>query len=101
MTTHLTTAEHRAVCGHREKLAESRGAPVSFEEALQDWTAHHAAEWRRARQEASMALQRQEIQRHKWIESEKAQRDLGGAAVMDWIRNHAAGWRDAFEKSQA
>ena len=22
---------------------------------------------------------------HKWIESEKAQRDLGGAALVDWI----------------
>lgn len=25
---------------------------------------------------------------HKWIESEKAERDLGGAALVDWILNH-------------
>jgi hypothetical protein len=27
-----------------------------------------------------------EIQRHKWIESEKARRDVGNAAVADWLR---------------
>ena len=27
-----------------------------------------------------------EIQRHKWIESEKARRDIGNAAVMDWLQ---------------
>lgn len=27
-----------------------------------------------------------EIQRHKWIESEKARRDVGQAAVSDWLR---------------
>ena len=27
-----------------------------------------------------------EIQRHKWIESEKARRDVGHAAVTDWLR---------------
>lgn len=28
---------------------------------------------------------REEIQRHKWIESEKARRDLGYKAVEDWL----------------
>ena len=27
----------------------------------------------------------QDMLKHKWIESEKAQRDLGGAALVDWI----------------
>ena len=27
-----------------------------------------------------------EIQRHKWIESEKARRDVGHVAVADWLR---------------
>lgn len=29
---------------------------------------------------------REEIARHKWIESEKARRDLGQKAVEDWLR---------------
>jgi len=31
----------------------------------------------------------EEIRRHKWIESEKAGRDLGQAAVLDWIERYA------------
>jgi ferredoxin len=30
---------------------------------------------------------------HKWIESEKARRDLGEAALMDWITKYAASFR--------
>ena len=40
-------------------------------------------------------MQRQEILRHKWIESEKAGRDLGQEAVLDWIRRYAALFRKA------
>ena len=34
-------------------------------------------------------LQRREIERHKWIESEKAGRDLGMDAAIDWILKYA------------
>ena len=38
--------------------------------------------------------EREEILRHKWIESEKAGRDIGfERALLDWIRNHRDGWR--------
>jgi len=40
-------------------------------------------------------LQVKEIQRHKWIESEKAGKDLGQEAVLDWIQRHAADFRAA------
>lgn len=40
-------------------------------------------------------LQLQEIERHKWIESEKAGRDLGEEAAMDWIHRYAATFREA------
>jgi hypothetical protein len=40
--------------------------------------------------------ERDEILRHKWIESEKAGRDIGfEAALTDWIMKHRAGWRRA------
>lgn len=32
-----------------------------------------------------LALERQEMLRHKWIESEKAGHDLGQTALMDWV----------------
>lgn len=38
--------------------------------------------------------EREEILRHKWIESEKAGKDIGfERALLDWIRKHRDGWR--------
>ena len=38
-----------------------------------------------------------EILRHKWIESEKAGRDIGfDVARVDWIFHHRAGWRRSY-----
>ena len=45
-----------------------------------------------------LAMQREEINRYKWIESEKAQRDLGRDAVLCWIRDNAAAWRRWYEE---
>ena len=38
--------------------------------------------------------EREEILRHKWIESEKAGKDIGfERALLDWIRTHREKWR--------
>jgi len=38
--------------------------------------------------------EREEILRHKWIESEKAGHDIGfETALIDWVRNHRDQWR--------
>jgi hypothetical protein len=40
--------------------------------------------------------EREEILKHKWIESEKAGHDIGfERALTDWIIRHRAGWRKA------
>lgn len=40
--------------------------------------------------------EREEILRHKWIESEKAGNDIGfERALLDWIRKHRSSWRDS------
>ena len=36
-----------------------------------------------------LEIQSREIERHKWIESEKAGRDLGTDAAIDWILKYA------------
>lgn len=42
----------------------------------------------------SFLAERDEILRHKWIESEKAGRDIGfEAALFDWVKNHRALWK--------
>ena len=40
-----------------------------------------------------IALQLREIDQHKWIESQKAGRDLGEDAVFDWVLKYAADFR--------
>ncbi len=40
--------------------------------------------------------ERDEIMKHKWLESEKAGHDIGyDKAFMDWIMNHRDKWRAA------
>jgi hypothetical protein len=40
--------------------------------------------------------EREEILRHKWIESEKKGKDIGfERALLDWIRKHRESWRGA------
>lgn len=46
-----------------------------------------------------MEAQVDEMLRHKWIESEKAGRDLGDACMLQWIREHAADFRHAYNLS--
>jgi len=39
--------------------------------------------------------EREEILRHKWIESEKAGRDIGFERdLLDWIVKYRSGWRN-------
>jgi hypothetical protein len=39
--------------------------------------------------------EREEILRHKWIESEKKGKDIGfERALLDWIRKHRENWRN-------
>lgn len=43
-----------------------------------------------------LMAEREEILRHKWLESEKAGTDIGfDRALFDWVRHHRAGWRRA------
>jgi hypothetical protein len=42
-----------------------------------------------------LLAEREEILKHKWIESEKAGTDIGfEKALLDWIFKHRASWRD-------
>lgn len=46
--------------------------------------------------------EREEILRHKWLESEKAGHDIGfERALLDWIRNHRDRWRSSRRSSHS
>ena len=43
--------------------------------------------------------EREEILKHKWIESEKAGKDIGfERALLDWILKHRSNWRERRRK---
>lgn len=45
----------------------------------------------------AFCAEKAEILRHKWIESEKAGRDIGfEVALISWIGHHRAAWRRAY-----
>ena len=40
-----------------------------------------------------------EIYRHKWLESEKANKDIGfEKSLLDWMEKHSNGWRAHYIK---
>jgi hypothetical protein len=44
--------------------------------------------------------EREEILRHKWIESEKAGHDIGfEKALLDWIVKHRSSWRSQRQRT--
>lgn len=46
--------------------------------------------------------EREEILRHKWIESEKAGHDVGfERALLDWIVKHRSTWRKQRKQQRA
>ncbi len=98
MVDDLTRAERHEVERHKYFLSRERGYDVGFEMARNDWLEHHAPAWRRRRQQHMLDMQRQEIQRYKWIASQHAQRDLGREAVLEWIQRYAAEWREWYER---
>lgn len=100
MEVQLGKLEQLAVEKHRGELSERAGYDVGHEHALADWVENHAMRWREERQAKMLAREREEILRHKWIESEKARRDLGKDAVIDWIVKYAAQWREWYEQQE-
>lgn len=45
--------------------------------------------------------EREEILRHKWLESERAGHDIGfEKALLDWVVRHRADWRSRRQSQQ-
>ena len=43
--------------------------------------------------------EREEVLRHKWLESEKVGHDIGfERALLDWVMRHRGGWRESRAK---
>lgn len=89
----LTREERDAIETHKYFLSREAGRDVGMAYAIAHWLVNHASRWRHERLRKDLADQWKEIEKHKWIESEKAGTDLGDTAAVDWIKKHAAEWR--------
>ncbi len=89
----LTREERLAIETHKYFLSCEAGRDVGMAYAIAHWLVHYAAKWRHEQLRKELTEQWKEIEKHKWIESEKAGVDLGDTAAMDWIKRHAAEWR--------
>lgn len=43
-------------------------------------------------------LQMTEMEKHRWIESEKVGYDLGEGAYLDWIKTHSKKFREEYKR---
>jgi len=51
--------------------------------------------------EAYLALQRDEMERYRWIESEKQHADIGGHAFNDWVKRYSEQFSLYWRKTHA
>ncbi len=94
----LTPAELQAILDHKRVLSAARGGDVAIEEAIAHFVDHYRLDWLREKQRRDMAEQRQEIERHKYLRSEKAGFDIGRAqAAEEWCEKYAPIWRAEHE----
>lgn len=64
-------------------MSEERKEPLAPSELLRNSSLYR-----------EFQAEREEILRHKWLESEKAGRDIGfERALTDWIIKHRSKWR--------
>lgn len=92
-------AERVAIAAHKKELESLNQGEITEKEVIDHWNANCRQKWLEERHVRMLALQREEILRYKWIESEKCQKDVGAQAVFDWISRYAAGWRQWFEEN--
>jgi phosphotransferase system HPr (HPr) family protein len=94
----LTPAELQAILEHKRTMSAAHGVAVSLEEAIEHFIEHYELDWMREKQRRDLAEQRQEIEKHKYLRSEKEGRDIGKTrAAEEWCEKYAPIWRAEHE----
>ena len=94
----LTPAELQAILDHKRTMSVAHGVQVSLEEAIEHFIEHYELDWMREKQRRDLTEQRQEIEKHKYLRSEKEGRDIGKArAAEEWCAKYAPIWRSEHE----
>jgi hypothetical protein len=95
----LTDEEKNEIELHKYYLSSKAGCDVGWDFACDDWLKNHSRKWRAGIMIKDSEEEIKEMLKHKWIESEKAGKDLGDRAVFDWIEKYADKWREIRKKS--
>lgn len=90
----LSATEFAAILAHQVNMSMRLDRQVKFHEALEDFERNHREAWARDRLLRDMAEQKDEIDRYKWLASEKQGHDIGfERAHAEWVDSYAAAWR--------
>ena len=99
----MLRAQREEIEKHRWLESEKVGDDIGWERAAEEWKRKHLGAWKRSLMErggehplqAIIRFQQEEIERYKWIESEKRGYDIGWTrAVMEWQEKHYPEWKD-------
>jgi len=94
----LTPAELQAILEHKRSMSVARGREISLEDAITHFIEHYELDWMREKQRRDLTEQRHEIDKHKYLQSEKEGRDIGKArAAEEWCEKYAPIWRAEHE----
>ena len=94
----ITPAELQAILDHRRSMSVARGHEISLEEAIEHFIEHYELDWMREKHRRDLTEQRHEIEKHKYLRSEKEGRDIGKArAAEEWCKKYAPIWRAEHE----
>ncbi len=98
----LLRAQREEIEKYRWIESEKVGEDIGWERAAVEWRRKHIAAWKRGIQQsggehplaAVIRYQQEEIERYKWIESEKRGYDIGWSrAVQEWQEKHYPEWK--------
>lgn len=94
----LIPSELHAIEVHKYYLSEKKGREVSLEEAMVDFLDNYEMDFLCKKQLEDNLRQNQEIQKYKWIESEREGHDIGSRkAALEWIEKYGCIWREERE----
>jgi len=93
----LTPAEFKAVLDHKFFMGVDLKRDVTLEEAIIDFVLLYMDAWLREKTARDNKEQAAEIEKHIFLKSKEAGRDIHAEAIEEWHRIHAKAWRDYWE----
>lgn len=93
----LSPAELRVIETHKYLLSQELKREVTIDEAMISFHHMYMDDFKKEKMRSDNLEQLAEINKFKYIESEKHGRDLGEEAVMQWFEKYAEIWRQEKE----